>query len=190
MPEVSYTELEFDTATEAGLPQLVFLLDEDKPVPIPPGALHDTKVSLQKRQRSFRAKVLDSGITAVKFSTAEQLELLLAQALLQARPPAEAEHGAGLPARLNLVGCDGEVGALVAAWLATPPEPVAVLGAPGIGKSTICLAALHDSKVAERFAERRWFVRCDGHDRAREPGAFANPKGRPRRKNSATGNVA
>jgi transposase InsO family protein len=28
------------------------------------------------------------------------------------------------------------------------------------------------------------------HDRSRELGAFANPKGRPRRKNSATGNVA
>ena len=28
------------------------------------------------------------------------------------------------------------------------------------------------------------------HDRTKELGAFANPKGRPRRKNSATGNVA
>jgi hypothetical protein len=28
------------------------------------------------------------------------------------------------------------------------------------------------------------------HDRARELGAFANPKGGPRRKNSATGNVS
>ena len=28
------------------------------------------------------------------------------------------------------------------------------------------------------------------HDRARELGAFANPKGRPRRKNSAIGTVA
>ena len=28
------------------------------------------------------------------------------------------------------------------------------------------------------------------HDRTREPGAFANPKGRPRRKNSAIGNVS
>jgi hypothetical protein len=28
------------------------------------------------------------------------------------------------------------------------------------------------------------------HDRSRDLGAVANPKGRPRRKNSATGNVA
>ena len=36
-PEVSYAELEFDIATGAGLPQLVFLLEEDPAVPIPPG---------------------------------------------------------------------------------------------------------------------------------------------------------
>ena len=50
----------------------------------------------------------------------------------------------------------------MAAWLGTPPEPVAVLGAPGIGKSTICLAALHDPQVRARYTDRRWFVRCDG----------------------------
>ena len=54
------------------------------------------------------------------------------------------------------------MGALAAAWLATPPEPVAVLGAPGIGKTTVCLAALHDDRVTERFDGRRWFIRCDG----------------------------
>ena len=88
-----------------------------------------------------------------------------ATALLESRPQAEppaAGHGARLPARPDLVGRDGEVAALVGGWLATPPEPVAVLGAPGIGKSTICLAALHDDQVAERFGDRRWFVRCDG----------------------------
>jgi len=166
MPEVSYTELEFDTATEAGLPRLIFMLDEDEPVAIPPGQLHDAKASLQKRQRAFRAKVLDSGVMAAKFATAEQLELLLAQALQEIRPPVEpppaAGHGLGLPVRPDLVGRDDEVASLVAAWLATPPEPVAVAGAPGIGKSTICLAALHDGQVEQRFGKRRWFIRCDG----------------------------
>ena len=62
-----------------------------------------------------------------------------------------AGRAAGLPPRPDLVGREAEVGPLVAAWLGTPPRPVAVLGAPGIGKSTICLAALHDGRVAERF---------------------------------------
>src|SRR5689334_8948052 len=43
-PEVSYTELEFNTATEAGLPRLVFLLDTDAAdVGIPLDRLIDPK---------------------------------------------------------------------------------------------------------------------------------------------------
>ena len=40
-PEVSYTELEFQAAAEAGLRRLVFFLDEAAAVPIPPGQLLD-----------------------------------------------------------------------------------------------------------------------------------------------------
>jgi tetratricopeptide (TPR) repeat protein len=70
---------------------------------------------------------------------------------------------AGLPASPDLEGRDAELAALVEAWLATtPPQPVAVLGAPGIGKSAICMAALHDHRVVKRFGNRRWFIRCDG----------------------------
>ena len=102
---------------------------------------------------------------AGKVASPEQLELLLLQALQGIRPQAEpvaAGRAARFPARPDLVGRDGEVAGLVQAWLAVPPEPVAVLGAPGIGKSTICLAALHDDQVIEWFGDRRWFIRCDG----------------------------
>jgi Domain of unknown function (DUF4062) len=48
-PEVSYAELEFDTATRVRLPQPVFLLDEAAAVPIPPerliGAAADKQAS-------------------------------------------------------------------------------------------------------------------------------------------------
>jgi hypothetical protein len=161
-PEVSYTELEFQTATEAGLPRLVFLLDENTALPIPPTRLQDRDPELAARQQAFRARLLDSGMLTPKFASPEQLELLLLQALLQSRPQPQPPIAAGLPARPHLVGRDVEVASLVEAWLATPPEPVAVLGPSGVGKSTICLAALYNSRVNERFGDRRWFIRCDG----------------------------
>lgn len=170
-PQMSYTELEFEAAAEAGLARLVFLLDEDTAVPIPPGRVIDGDTGLQARQRALRAGLLESGIMAGKFATPEQLEVLLLQALQETRPqerPPVAGAGRGLPPRLDLVGRADEVAALVGAWLATPPEPVAVLGGPGIGKSTICLAALHDEQVAERFGQRRHPAR---------PGAASDPRG-------------
>ena len=49
---------------------------------------------------------------------------------------------------------------------ATPP--IAVLGGAGFGKSTLCLAALHEPRVAARFGARRWFVRCDAANTAED----------------------
>ena len=164
-PDVSYTELEFQVATELGIPRLVFLLDEDATVQIPLIRVIDGDPGLQARQRTFRMRVLDSGVTTGKFASPEQLEVLVLQALQESRPSAwslVAAQKAGLPPPPHLVGRGSEVASLVAAWLGTPPEPVAVLGAPGIGKSTICLAALHDEQVVQSFGERRWFIRCDG----------------------------
>ena len=94
-PEVSYTELEFEAATEAGLVRLVFLLDEDAVVPIPPGRLMDDDPGLQARQRAFRARLLESGVMAGKFASPEQLEVVLLQALQETRPQARAAGRGG-----------------------------------------------------------------------------------------------
>ena len=60
-PEVSYTELEFDTATAAGLPRLVFLLDTAAAdVGIPLGELIDHNFGA--RQEAFRRRVQASGL--------------------------------------------------------------------------------------------------------------------------------
>jgi len=55
---------------------------------------------------------------------------------------------------------------LVDAILLDPPAPIPILGGPGFGKSTLCLAALHDPAVLKKFCARRWFVRCDAANRA------------------------
>ena len=111
-PEVSYTELEFEAATEAGLPRLVFLLDEDAAVPIPAAQLLDEDPGLQARQRAFRGRLRDAGIMAATVASPEQLEVVLLQALQESRPrrsrptvPAGARGG--LPAAAGSGGPGG-----------------------------------------------------------------------------------
>jgi len=67
-PEVSYTELEFGAATEAGLPRLVFMLDEGAAdVGLPVSALIDRQFGT--RQDAFRQRVRDSGLVTGSFAS-------------------------------------------------------------------------------------------------------------------------
>jgi len=94
-PEVSYTELEFEAATGAGLPRLVFMLDKDAALPIPTGQLLDGDPGLQARQRAFRDRLLGAGIMVATVAIPEQLEVGLLHALLSWGPSARDRVVAG-----------------------------------------------------------------------------------------------
>ena len=79
-PEVSHTELEFDTATEADLDRLVFLLDtRAEEVGIPLSALIDREFG--DRQDAFRRRVQDSGLTTRSFADPATLGQLVERSL-------------------------------------------------------------------------------------------------------------
>jgi hypothetical protein len=79
-PEVSYTELEFDTATEAGPDRLIFTLDaEADNVGIPPSQLIDREFG--DRQDAFRDRVKNSGLTQQSFASPAKLGQLVERSL-------------------------------------------------------------------------------------------------------------
>lgn len=99
-PQVSYTELEFDTATEAGLDLLVFLLDTDAAdVGIPLSRLIDQEYGA--RQEAFRRRVLESGLLTGSFADPSTLQLLVERSMRELadtpRPPGSVMVGQRVP---------------------------------------------------------------------------------------------
>jgi hypothetical protein len=77
-PGRSYTELEYETATAAGIPRLVFLLSED--AVLPGKAVRDPEYG--KRQEEFRRRVLEEpDLTCRYFETPDELHRVLLEAL-------------------------------------------------------------------------------------------------------------
>ena len=80
-PGKSYTELEFEIATELGLPRLMFLLDEQAILPLPRPYLSDPEYD--DRQHAFRQQVMAAGVTIRRVGSPGDLEVLLLQALTE-----------------------------------------------------------------------------------------------------------
>lgn len=79
-PQLSYTELEFETATEAGLDRLMFLLDTDaENVGIPASMLIDPEFGI--RQNAFRRRVQNSGLVTQSFADPSTLGQLVERSL-------------------------------------------------------------------------------------------------------------
>jgi hypothetical protein len=79
-PEVSYTELEFITATDAAMPRLIFMINaESEELGLPPTALVDRKYG--DRQDAFIQRVKDAGLTLQFFRNPDDLKGLVERSL-------------------------------------------------------------------------------------------------------------
>ncbi len=154
-PRVSYTEWEFEVATDLGLPRLVFLLDDDALVPhrqFADGAHGD-------RQNAFRQRVQEAGVTTTVFASPDQLEARLFQALVELAPPPAGRVGAEplftVPRRSDPVVPRPELTDRVVERLCADAGPVglttALEGAGGFGKTTLAREVGWDPRVRAHF---------------------------------------
>jgi Tetratricopeptide repeat/Domain of unknown function (DUF4062)/NB-ARC domain len=164
-PEVSYTELEFDTATAAGLTRLVFVLDTSAAdVGIPIAELTDH--AFGARQEAFRRRVQASGLVTQSFAGPDQLGKLVERSLrelAQARPdagplPPDSVLGVwNIPARNpGFTGRDEMLTAVRERLVAGNRAVVQALhGMGGVGKTQLAI------EYAHRFAgsyDVAWWV--------------------------------
>src|SRR3954466_13863716 len=76
-PQLSYTELEHETAEQRGIPPVVCLLGEDTEGP----AALFADLQYGARQQAFRDRLADSGVTTATVTSPGELETALLQAL-------------------------------------------------------------------------------------------------------------
>jgi hypothetical protein len=155
--EQSYTELELEEASKAGIPRLVFLLGKDM-------AGHRElfqDIEHGARQEAFRTSLSERGITTATVTSPEGLSEALYQALVT--PDCDVNDAGGgrgpvftvPPLRGDEVGRAGLMKNLVKALMRPSAGAggmtTALWGAGGFGKTTMARLLVHRNEVKEQF---------------------------------------
>ena len=149
-PEVSYTELEFEAATKAGLHRLVFMLDTEAEVAgIPPSGFIDLEFGA--RQEAFRGRV-QAGLGTRSFADPGTLGQLVERSLRELAGKYRAVDGAVPPVRLAprpefLAGRESLLEELDALLAGRPdqvgPRTAVLCGLGGAGKTSVAVEYAH-----------------------------------------------
>ncbi|MGH3805029.1 MAG: DUF4062 domain-containing protein, partial [Pseudonocardiaceae bacterium] len=159
-PELSYTELEFQEASKAGMTRLVFLLGEETEGPwkLFVGSEHGA------RQQKFRNSLSDSGITICTVTSPDNLHVKLYQALVELdRADGAGSWGPVFPMlwlwgdEVDRPGLMAElVGAVTRQGASAVGMTTGLWGAGGFGKTTLARLLVHRDDIREEFPEVVW----------------------------------
>jgi tetratricopeptide (TPR) repeat protein len=159
---LSYTELEFTEAGLAGLPRLVFLLDEI--ADLPAGLVDADRTAVA----GFRQRLLEADLIVATFATVDGLELAAFQALKELVGADARAVPRQLPAAVaHFAGRSDELAVLTSLLRgrATAGGTVVIStigGTAGVGKTALAVHWAH--QVADRFPDGQLYVNLRGFD--------------------------